>query len=62
MPMSINRSSRNVNDILTRAASDASFRTLLLSNPSAALANYSLTNEERAALSDPQAVRAALQG
>ena len=62
MPMSINRSSKNVTEVLTRAASAASFRTLLLSNPSAALANSSLTNEERAALSDPQAVRAALQG
>jgi hypothetical protein len=60
--MSINRSSKNVNDVLTRAASDASFRALLLASPSAALANYSLTSEERAALSDPQAVRAALQG
>lgn len=62
MPMSINRSSKNVNDILSRAASDAAFRTLLLTNPTAALANYSLTDAERAALSDPQAVKAVLAG
>lgn len=61
MPMSINRSSKNVNDVLSRAASDASYRSLLLTNPGAALAGYSLTDAERTALSDAEAVKAALQ-
>ncbi|NUQ38674.1 MAG: hypothetical protein HUU23_12950 [Caldilineales bacterium] len=52
MPMSINRKSKVVAEILERAATDAAFRTLLLTNPAAALAGYSLTDEERAALSD----------
>lgn len=62
MPMSINRKSKVVDAILTRAASDAAFRNQLLANPAAALAGYSLTDEERAALSDPEAVKAALGG
>lgn len=60
MPMSINRSSPAVNDVLRRATSDSAFRNQLLSNPSAALAGYNLTAEERASLSDSQAVKAAL--
>lgn len=56
MPMSINRKSKVVADILERAATDAAFRTLLLTNPAAALAGYNLTGEERAALSDRETV------
>jgi hypothetical protein len=60
--MSINRKSKTVADILDRAATDSAFRTMLLMNPAAALAGYTLTDEERAALSDPGAVKAALGG
>lgn len=60
MPMSINSPSKAVADILQRARTDAAFRSQLLSAPGAALANYSLTDEERALLSNPQAVRAAI--
>lgn len=61
MPMSINRKSKTVADILDRAATDPAFRTLLLTNPAAALAGYSLTAEERAALSDRETVLSLLQ-
>ncbi|MBX7236997.1 MAG: Os1348 family NHLP clan protein [Caldilineales bacterium] len=61
MPMSINRKSKTVADILGRAATDPAFRTLLLTNPAAALAGYSLTDEERAALSDRETVLSLLQ-
>lgn len=56
MSMSINRKSKTVADILERAATDAAFRTLLLTNPAAAMAGYSLSDEERAALSDRETV------
>jgi len=59
--MSINRKSKTVADILGRAATDPAFRTLLLTNPAAALAGYSLTDEERAALSDRETVLSLLQ-
>lgn len=52
MPMSINRSSTTVNEIVNRAASDVAFRNLLYTDPGAALAGYSLTAQERVALSD----------
>lgn len=51
MPMSIN-GSKNIEEIMQRAVSDATFRDLLYTDPGAALAGYSLTYEERAALSD----------
>lgn len=60
MPMSINRSNMTVKEILDRAAADATFRNLLYTDPGAALASYNLTDADRAALSDPSAVRAAL--
>ncbi len=62
MPMSINSPSKAVADILKRASTDAAFRSQLLATPGAALASYSLTDEERALLSNAQAVRAALGG
>ncbi len=52
MPMSINRTSKPVSDIIARAVRDAAFRNLLYTDPRAALAGYSLTAEEQAALSD----------
>lgn len=60
MPMSINRTSQTVNEIIQRALKDAGFRNQLLSDPAAALSGYTLTADERAALSDPKAVKAAL--
>lgn len=60
MPMSINSPSKAIADILSRAATDPSFRAQLLASPNAALAGYNLTAEERALLADPHAVRAAL--
>lgn len=60
MPMSINNPSKAVADILRRAATDPAFRAQLLAAPAAALAGYNLTAEERALLSDAQAVKAAL--
>ena len=62
MPMSINSPTKPVADILKRATTDLAFRTQLLASPTAALSGYNLTSEERALLSDPQAVRAALDG
>jgi hypothetical protein len=50
--MSINRSNPTVTEILSRAASDPAFRDQLLNNPAVALAGYSLSAEDRAALSD----------
>jgi hypothetical protein len=41
----------NVEDILDRAMTDASFRALLAKDPQAALASYDLTPEERATFS-----------
>lgn len=61
MPMSINRKSKTVAEILDRAARDAAFRSLLLANPAAALTGYNLSNDERAALSDRETVIALLQ-
>jgi hypothetical protein len=58
--MSINRSNKTVNEILSRAAADSGFRAWLLASPGAALAGYTLADADRAALSDPHAVRAAL--
>lgn len=60
MPMSINSPSKNVAAVLNRAATDSAFRSKLLASPSAALSGFTLTAEERAVLSDPQAVKAAL--
>lgn len=60
MPMSINSPSRAVAEILQRARTDAAFRTQLLASPTAALSGYNLTSEERALLSDTQAVRSVL--
>lgn len=57
MPMSINRYSKTVNDIIQRAASDATFRNLLYTDPGAALAGYTLNDAERADLSNPQVVQ-----
>ena len=62
MRMSINSPSKTVADILHRASTDQAFRTQLLASPTAALSGYTLTSEERSLLSDPQAVRAALDG
>lgn len=56
MPMSINRNSPPVSEVLTRAASDVGFRELLLRNPAAALAGYDLSDDDRAALSDWQTI------
>jgi hypothetical protein len=50
--MSINRSNPTVGEILSRAASDPAFRDQLLNDPAVALAGYSLSAEDRAALSD----------
>lgn len=60
MPMSINSPGKNVSAVLNRAATDAAFRSRLLTTPSAALAGFTLTPEEHAQLSDSQTVRAAL--
>lgn len=57
MPMSINRYSRVVNEIIQRAADDAAFRSQLISNPSAALSGYNLSDSERADLSNPATVK-----
>ena len=57
MPMSINRSSPTVVDVLSRAARDPAFRDLLLSDPASALAGYNLSGDERAALSDRATVQ-----
>lgn len=62
MPMSINSPSKAVADILQRARTDAAFRAQLLASPTAALSGYNLTGEERALLSDAQAVRSVLGG
>jgi hypothetical protein len=58
--MSINRTKPPVSDIIRRAATDATFRNLLLSDPNAALKGYTLNPQERAALSDAESVQAAL--
>jgi hypothetical protein len=42
--------SETLSKVLDRASTDAAFRTLLRSNPDAALAGYDLTAEEKAAL------------
>jgi hypothetical protein len=60
--MSINSPSKAVADILQRARTDAAFRAQLLASPTAALSGYTLTSEERALLSDAQAVRSVLGG
>lgn len=41
-----------VKEIIDRAVKDEAFRNLLFTNPDAALAGYSLTDEDRALLSN----------
>ena len=60
MPMSINRKNKTVADILNRAATDASFRNLLYTDPGSALSGYDLNPADRAALSDPATLKMAL--
>lgn len=62
MPMSINRKDKTVTEILARTAADAAFRNLLYTDPGAALTSYNLSPADRAALSDPETVKAALNG
>ncbi|MCO6453410.1 MAG: hypothetical protein J5I90_21690 [Caldilineales bacterium] len=62
MPMSINGKNKTVAEILNRASTDAAFRNLLYTDPGAALAGYNLSDADRAALSDPETVKAALNG
>ncbi|MCO6449635.1 MAG: hypothetical protein J5I90_02490 [Caldilineales bacterium] len=62
MPMSINGKNKTVAEILNRAATDAAFRNLLYTDPGSALAGYDLPADQRQALSDPEAVKAALNG
>ena len=60
MPMSINGKNKTVAEILNRASTDSAFRNLLYTDPGSTLAGYNLNAADRSALSDPGALKIAL--
>lgn len=58
MPMSINRYSKTAVAVIQKAAAEPDYLHQLLQEPSKALASHALSEDERAALSDSQSLKA----